>query len=124
MTPEISWGCGLPGLELTENELEIAEASISFAIENCPIEGLLSNEDGTSISLDEAQALLEKLKAAENEPPKGGGLGIDTTTKLKIIIDYTSENCPVEAVATFHEGKPISGNDIATLPEKLRGASH
>jgi len=111
----------MSGLELTESELEVAEASVSFAIDNCPIEGLLSNEDGTSISLDEAQALLEKLKEVESEATRGGGLGIDASTKLGIIIDYTSENCPVEGVATFHDGRPISGNEIMALAEKLRG---
>ena len=111
----------MSGLELTENELEVAEASLCFAIDNCPVEGLLSNEDGTSISLDEAQALLEKLKEVEGEATLGGGLGIDAATKLRIIIDYTSENCPVEGVATFHDGRSISGNDIMALAEKLRG---
>jgi len=111
----------LSGLELTEIELEVAEASVRFAIDNCPVEGLLSNEDGTSFSLDEAQALLEKLNEVESESTTGGGLGSDAANQLRTIIDYTSENCPVEGVATFHDGRPILGNDIMALAEKLRG---
>jgi len=42
-------------LELIENDLEVAEASVRFALENCPVEGVLSREDGTPVSLDGLQ---------------------------------------------------------------------
>jgi hypothetical protein len=105
-------------LELTEDDLEVAEASVKFAMENCPVEGLLSNEDGTSISFDELQNLLEKLREFEKTP--GPGLGEEIAMTLGSVIDYTSENCPVEGVATFRDGRPISGRNIMTLDEKLR----
>ena len=98
--------------------MEVAEASVKFAMENCPVEGLLSKEDGTPISLDDLQTMMEKLQETEKTP------GIKTsdyiTPDLRSIIDYTSENCPVEGVATFHDGRQISGRDIMTLVEKLR----
>jgi len=64
------------------------------------------------------QTLLERLQEIENTP--GPDFGEDITPILRSVIDYTSENCPVEGVATFHDGKPISGRDIMTLDEKLR----
>ena len=107
------------GRELTQDDVEVAEASVRFAMDNCPVEGLLSKEDGTSISLDDLQTLLEKLLDREKMP--GSKLSDDITTTLRSVIDYTSENCPVEGVATHHDGRPISGKDIMTLDEKLRG---
>jgi hypothetical protein len=104
--------------ELTEDDIEVAEASVRFAMENCPVEGLLSNEDGSSISLDDLQALLERVEEIERTP--GLKLGGDAVTTLRSVINYTSENCPVEGVATFHDGRPISGKNITTLDAKLR----
>jgi len=98
--------------------MEVAEASVKFAMENCPVEGLLAKDDGTSISLDDLQTLLEKLQETEKMP--GIRFSDDITTTLRSVIDYTSENCPVEGVSTFHDGRPISGRDIMTLDEKLR----
>ena len=103
------------------DDLEIAEASIRFAIENCPAEGLLSTEDGTPVSLDELQALFERLGEFESGQAPGAVLGADVAGRLKSIIDYTSENCPVEGVATFHGGRQISGRSITTLAAKLGG---
>jgi hypothetical protein len=105
-------------MELTQDDIEVAEASVKFAMENCPVEGLLSREDGTSISLDDLQTLLERLQETEKTP--GTRLGDDITPTLGSVIDYTSENCAVEGVATFHDGRPILGRDIMTLDEKLR----
>jgi hypothetical protein len=107
--------------QLTEDDLEVAEASVRFAIENCPVEGLLSNEDGTAFTVDELQVLLERLKEIESERAQSLALGADVVSQLRTVIDYTSENCPVEGVATFHDGRPISGKSIAVLAEKLRG---
>jgi hypothetical protein len=104
--------------ELTEDDLEVAEASVRFAMENCPVEGLLSKEDGSSVSLDELQVLLERLEETERTP--GLKLGGNVLMTLRSVIDYTSENCPVEGVATFHDGRPISGRSIMSLDEKLR----
>jgi len=105
--------------ELTEDDLEVAEASVRFAMENCPVEGLLSREDGNSISLDDLQALLERIEEAERTP--GLKLSGDAVLTLRSVIEYTSENCPVEGAATFHDGRPISGKNIMTLGEKLKG---
>ena len=103
---------------MTEDDLEVAEASVSFAMENCPVEGLLTREDGTSISLDDLQTLRGKLKEAENSPDHR--IGEEAVASLRSVIDYTSENCPVEEMATFHDGRPISGRSIIALDEKLR----
>jgi len=103
--------------QLTEDDLEVAEASVKFAMDNCPVEGVLSNEDGTSISLDEMQTILDSLQEVERTP--GTELRRDVATALKSVIDYTSESCPVEGVAIFHDGRSISGRNVMTLREKL-----
>jgi len=103
---------------LTEEELEVAEACVKFAMENCPVEGLLSKEDGTPLSLDELQTMQEKLEEIENSADLR--LGEDLTSNLRSVIGYTSENCPVEQAATYHDGRPISGRDITSLDEKLK----
>jgi hypothetical protein len=103
---------------LSEDELEVAEASVKFAMENCPVEGLLSREDGTDISVDDLQSLLVKLQDAEKAP--GLTLDEDVLLSLRSVMSYTSENCPVEGVSTFHDGRQISGKNIMTLEQKLR----
>lgn len=110
-------------IELTEDDLEVAAASVRFAIENCPVEGVLSSEDGTPVSLDGLQTLLERLKEIENQSTSASKPTEDVLLQLKVVIDYTSENCPVEGVATFRDGRPISGRGIMTLAEKLREPS-
>ncbi|MGP8125868.1 MAG: hypothetical protein ACLQEQ_08430 [Nitrososphaerales archaeon] len=107
-------------LELTEDDLEVAEASVRFALENCPVEGVLSSEDGTPVSLDGLQTLLERLKDIESRPTPASKLNGGDLIQLRSVIDYTSENCPVEGVSTFHDGRPISGKDIMTLAERLK----
>ena len=91
---------------------------MKFAMEICPVEGLLSRDDGASISIDDLQMLLEKLEEAEKTP--GGKVTEEFTPILRSVIDYASENCPVEGVSTFRDGRPISGGDIMALDEKLR----
>ncbi len=102
---------------MTQDDLEVAEASVKFAMENCPVEGLLAKEDGTDISLDDLQSLLEELQETEKTP--GSKLGTDGMMALRSVISYTSENCPVEGVSTFRDGRQISGRNIMDLEEKL-----
>ena len=110
----------MAGVDLTEDDLEVAEASVRFAIENCPVEGLLSKEDGTPLTLDDLQALLDRL--SEVEDGRAPSVNIDgvIAAQLRNVIDYTSENCPVEGVATFHDGRSVTGKSITILAEKLR----
>jgi hypothetical protein len=107
--------------ELTEDELEVAEASIAFALQNCPVEGVLTGPDGTPVTYDGLQALLERLREMENR--SGPQLDDDILNQLKAVIDYTNENCPVENVSTFHDGRPILGSNITALAEKLNEQS-
>ncbi|HMD78770.1 MAG TPA: hypothetical protein VKF39_02175 [Nitrososphaerales archaeon] len=103
--------------------MEVAEASIRFAMENCPVEGVLTHDDGSSVSLDELQSLMENLQGHEGTFVAGSSLGVALAGQLRIVIDYASENCPVEGVTPFHDGRRISGRDIVALAEKLRHQS-
>jgi hypothetical protein len=109
----------MAGVALTQDDLEVAVASVRFAMENCPVEGLLSNEDGTAVTPDELQALLDRIGQIQDQPAPGVTLSEDLRAQLKSIIDYTSENCPVEGVSSFRDGRPVSGRNVTTLAEKL-----
>jgi hypothetical protein len=115
-------GAGEPKLELTEDDLEVAEASLSFAIQNCPVEGVLPSLEGTPVTYDELQSLLDELRQVEDKSSTSE-LGEEALLQLRVVIGYTSENCPVENVATFHDGRSISGRDIIALAQKLRGSN-
>jgi hypothetical protein len=108
-------------LELTEDDLEVAEASLSFALQSCPVEGVLSSPEGTPVTYDKLQSLLDELRQVEAKS-SNSELGEESLLQLKVVIDYTSENCPVENVATFHDGRSISGKDIMALAQKLSGS--
>ena len=84
------------------------------------MEGLLSKDDGTPVTLDDLQALLARLIEIESGRAPNVNLGEDIVALLRNVIDYTSENCPVEGVTSFHDGRSVSGNSITTLAEKLR----
>jgi hypothetical protein len=109
----------MAGVGLTEDDLEVAEASVRFAMENCPVEGLLSKEDGTQVTLDELQALLDRLNEIEGRQAPSVNLGEALTAQLRNVVDYTSQNCSVEGVTSFHDGRPVPGKSITTLAEKL-----
>ena len=109
----------MAGTVLSEDDLEVAEASLEFALENCPVEGLLSTDDGTSITFDMIEAVLEKVKSVESQPASAHELdGVDLA-RLQSVMQYTSENCPVEGVARFHDGRQVSGRDLLDLAQKL-----
>jgi hypothetical protein len=105
-----------PGLRLSSDEFEVAEASVKFALENCPVDGLLSASDGTPVTLDETQALLDKVRESHDS-----SLELDDRllVVLGAVMDYTSQNCPVESVSRFQDGRPITGKDIISLTRKL-----
>ncbi len=106
--------------ELTDDDLEIAEASITFALQNCPVEGVLTGVDGAPVTYDDLQLLLERLKEMENRSDSGPRLDHEALSRLKVVIDYTSENCPVENVSTFHDSRPILGSNMMALAKKLK----
>ncbi len=106
--------------ELTEDDLEVAEASVAFAMQNCPVEGILSTEDGSPISLDMLQALLERLRNAERDSTGSSAFAKDELLQLQVVVGYTYENCPIEGAATFHDGRTITGKDSETMVSKVR----
>ena len=109
----------MAGVDLTQDDLEVAAASVRFAMENCPVEGLLSRKDGTPVTLGELQTLLDSLNDIEGRQATNASLSENLADQLTDVIGYTSENCPVEGVATFRDGRPVSGKSVATLAEKL-----
>lgn len=105
--------------EFTEDDLEVAEAEIEFAMQNCPVEGIISTSDGAPVSFDDLQALLEKLKGMVGQV-RMEELEGNQILQLEALSEYTGENCPVESTATYHDGRQVSGRDIASLAEKLK----
>jgi hypothetical protein len=109
--------------EFTEDDLEVAEAEVEFAMQNCPVEGILSTSDGGSVTFDDLQAILGRLKGLEGQPSAIQGLEGEQILQLEALSEYTYENCPVESTATYQDGRQVSARDIATLTDKLRALS-
>ena len=106
----------------TEEDLEVAEAEVEFAMQNCPVEGIVSTVDGTPVTFEDLESILAKLKELEGSPGTVGALEGGQLLQLEALSDYTFENCPVESTATFHDGRPVSGQDIAALAGKLKAS--
>ncbi len=93
---------------------------MEFAMQNCPVEGILSTSDGGSVTFDDLQAILERLKALEGQPGRMQELEGEQILQLEALTEYTYENCPVERAGTFHDGRQVSAKDIGTLRAKLK----
>lgn len=106
--------------EITEEDLEVAEAGVAFAMANCPVEGVVSTPDGTPVTLDMLQALQERLKEIEGDPAKVSEFSGEQILQLGALMEYTNENCPVDSTMTFHDGRRILGRDISALTEKIK----
>ncbi len=106
--------------ELTEDDLEVAEDEVEFAMQTCPVEGIVSASDGALVTFDDLEGILDKLRGMSRQTVSVGELDGSEILKLEALTDYTYENCPVENTATFHDGRQVSAKDIAALRDKLK----
>jgi hypothetical protein len=106
-------------VELSAEELRLAKANLTFAIENCPIEGGITAEDGSFSSRDSFEALLKKLQAMQIKPVNRVDLSNEDLGFLIATADYALTNCPVEGIIT-EDGQMASRETFTALHEKLK----
>jgi hypothetical protein len=106
-------------VELSAEELRLVKANLTFAIENCPIEGGITTEDGRFSSRDAFEALLKKLGAVQITPMNRLDLSNEDLGFLIATADYALTNCPVEGIMT-EDGQMASSEAFAALREKLK----
>jgi hemerythrin-like domain-containing protein len=102
---------------LSAEEMEIVQANLRFAIENCPTEGGILLEDGTTSTEQSVKDLLKKL-----ETSKAGQINLpDLTNKdirlLKAIAGYAIQECPIDGLM-LDSGRVITKDALRALKEK------
>ena len=107
-------------IELTDRELKLVRANISYAIENCPVDGGIVTEDGHLSTKEDYDRLQTKLKGL----PVKATNKIDVDEKeLKFFIataDYALNNCPVEGQIMMEDAQFSSKEMFQDLLKKLR----
>jgi hypothetical protein len=109
----------IKAVELSAEQLKLAKANLTFAIENCPIEGGIMTEDGSFSSRDTFEALLKKLGAVQITRVNRIDLNNEELGFLIATADYALTNCPVEGIMT-EDGQMASSEAFSTLREKLK----
>jgi hypothetical protein len=104
---------------LSSDELMLAKANITYAIENCPVEGGIIDIDGHLSSEGFYKALLEKLKAIQVKPVNELEVSDEELNFLVATADYAANYCPVEGGIMTEEGKFSSKELIQALHDKL-----
>jgi hypothetical protein len=105
---------------LSSDELMLARANITYAVENCPVDGGIIDIDGHLSSESFYKALLEKLKAVQVKPVNELELSDEELNFLLATADYAANYCPVEGGIMTEEGKFSSKELIEALHDKLQ----
>ena len=106
-------------VELSAEELNLAKANMAFALENCPVEGAITTEDGSFSSRDSYEVLLKKLQVVQIKPVNALDLSKEELEFLIATADYALTNCPVEGIMT-EDGKMASREALKALHERLK----
>ncbi len=106
-------------VELSAEELRLAKANLIFSIENCPVEGGITTDDGSVSSRDSFEALLKKLEAVQVEPVNRLDLSNEDLGYLIATADYTLTYCPVEGIM-IEDGQMASREAFTALRERLK----
>jgi ferredoxin len=106
-------------VELSAEELKLVKANLSYAIENCPVEGGIMTEDGTLSSEESFKAMLKKLEAVQVKPANRLDLSGEEVELLVATAEYALANCPVEGIMT-EDGYMASRELFRALQEKLK----
>jgi hypothetical protein len=104
---------------LNSDELMLARANITYAVENCPVEGGIIDIDGHLSSEGFYKALLEKLRAVQVKPVNELEVSDEELNFLVATADYAANYCPVEGGIMTEEGKFSSKELIQALHDKL-----
>lgn len=110
----------MPRLELTTEELRLAKANISYAVENCPVEGGIMTEAGHFSTKESFGALLKKLQAVEIKPLNTLDVNDEELEFLVASSTYALEYCPVEGGIMTEDDRFSTKQDFAALRERLK----
>ena len=110
----------LPRLELTADQLRLAKANVSYALENCPVEGGIMTEAGHSSSKESFDALLKKLQAVEVNPVNVLNVNDEELEFLVAAATYALDYCPVEGGMVTEDGRFSTKDDFAALRARLK----
>ncbi len=105
--------------ETTEDDLEVVRAEVEFAVQNCPVEGVLSTTNMEQVTFDDLQNLQARLDGLKGRQDWAAELSRKEILELCALVEYTVENCPVEGSATHADGRPILGSDVSSLAQKI-----
>ncbi len=100
-------------------ELEVAKANLTFALENCPVDGGIVTEDGDTSSRESVEALLRRLEAVGAQRMSNLDLGPGEIRLLEAVADYAIDTCPVEGGLVKDDGSLASRADVKALREKI-----
>ena len=106
---------------LSVQEKEIILANLRFALENCPLEGGILIEDGTTSSEQSVRTLLKKLEAPGGRQLKLVELGDNEIKLLKAINEYAVNECPIDSAMMLNSGRMITKDDLRELKSKFSG---
>jgi hemerythrin-like domain-containing protein len=121
--PELAGGRRGPAVTLSPEELGIAEASLRFALENCPVDGGILTEDGRTSSEESVEVLLKKLEAAKARPGRLDDLTEEEIKLLEALAEYAVQECPIDGTPLPESDRGLTKADIRALREKYRGLS-
>ncbi len=114
---------------LTAEEIAVAMANARFALDNCPVDGGILEEDGGCVSRESVEALqgrLEGLAGGANSGGGGGGgegLGDEDLKVMRALADYALEDCPIEGGMVLEDGGLVSREDLRAYREKIGAAA-
>ena len=104
---------------LSAEESGVAKANLRFALENCPVDGGILTEDGSTSSRESVEALLKKLESVEATAIKGAVLSGEEVNVLRAVADFALDDCPIEGGMMLDDGRPVSKTDLRALREKI-----
>lgn len=105
------------GVALSAEEIEIVQANLRFAIENCPTEGGILLEDGTTSTEQSVKDLLKKLETAKARQVNLADLADKEIRLLKGIAGYAIQECPIDGLM-LDSGRVITKDALRALKEK------
>jgi hypothetical protein len=107
-------------IELTDKELRLAKANVTYALENCPVEGGIMTEAGHFSTKQSFEELLKKLQAVAVKPINRLDVNNEEFEFLVAAATYALEYCPVEGGMMTEDGRFSTKEDFAALRERLK----
>jgi hypothetical protein len=105
-------------IQLSVEELKLARAQLSYAIDLCSVEGIYTN-DGRAKDKSYYESLLEKLKAIQTRPVNVVELTEEDLKFLSAAAQFCIDYCPVEGGIVMEDGQSTTRESVAAYREKL-----